>query len=211
MAAVQSLCSRVFWLNDGSISKQGTPGQVVFEYLQASAGGAVSTEQLWDNRNEAPGNDQVRLRRVCVRPQGGSPSDPITMRTPLAMEFEFWNLVPGAYLNLNFHLLTEQQTIAFASAPEPANEPVWYGRPFPVGLFRSECSVPGDLLNAGRYYLRVFVGKDSRYVIFHRENALVFEVHDSAERRGRSYGTIPGAVRPLLKWTTEMVDDVCKS
>ena len=199
MGAVQSLCDRVIWLNDGEIREEGDPGQVVSNYLQAATADVIATEQVWDDRITAPGNDVVRLHRVCVRPENGSPSDPITMRTPVVMEFEIWNRVPDAYLNLHFHLLTEQGIVAFASAPPPpAEEPVWRGHLLPEGLFRSTCHIPGDLLNAGLYRVRLGVARDRR-IVFRYENALSFEVQllSKSARREKPVGV----VRPLLKWS----------
>jgi hypothetical protein len=37
-------------------------------------------------------------------------------------------------------------------------------------------------------------------------DALLFEIHDSHDRRGVFYGKIAGVVHPLLRWTTEMVE-----
>ena len=40
-------------------------------------------------------------------------------------------------------------------------------------------------------------------ILYNHEDIVVFEVHDSAEGRGKWYGKWPGAVRPDLKWATE--------
>ncbi len=200
MVALQSLCQRAIWLEEGQIKKEGESSQVVSDYLHSNA--SSLTEQVWDDIGAAPGNDIVRLHRVCVHPEDNSSSDPITMRTPFELEFEFWNLVPDTYLNLNFHLVTEQGIVAFANTP--VDEPVWSGHPLPVGLFRSTCYIPGDLLNAGLHHIHLRVVKKSRVIYFH-DNALSFEVQDSPERRGTWYGKTTGVVRPLLKWTTELL------
>ena len=50
------------------------------------------SEEVWDELDEAPGNDMVRLHRVRVRRQDGL-SDPLTMQTPFQVEVEYWNLV----------------------------------------------------------------------------------------------------------------------
>jgi lipopolysaccharide transport system ATP-binding protein len=202
MVAIQSLCNRVIWLHQGRIMEEGQPAKVVSHYLQTSF--SSLTEQLWNDRATAPGNDKVRLHRVCVRPENGSPSDHITMRTPIIMEFEFWNLVTGTYLDLNFQLITDQGMVAFASSP--TDESGWRGRPYPMGLFSSKCSIPGDLLIAGQYRVVFSVIKDDYYILHQHDDALVFEVQDAAELRGGWYGEMVGAVRPLLKWKTELID-----
>ena len=203
MIAVESLCERVIWLNDGGIVENGHPSQVIFNYLQESFSAHKQTEKVWNDLSIATGNDKVRLRRVCVRPEDGSPTDRITMRKSLLIEFEFWNLVPDAYLGLNFHLMNEQNVVAFASST--MKEPLWQGRPFPVGVFHSTCRVPGDLLNTGMHRVRLRVVEKGR-IIYDHEDVLIFEIWDSIERRGAWFGKRAGVVSPLLDWTTELLE-----
>jgi lipopolysaccharide transport system ATP-binding protein len=199
MAAVQSLCQRVIWLERGEIAEEGEAGRVVKNYL--GKGSETATARIWNNPDAAPGNDKVRLHRACVRPVDGTASDPITIRTPLVMEFDYWNLEPGARLNLSLHLYNDRGLRVFNTGP--VREPVWHGRSFPAGLFRSSCYVPGDLLNDGVHRIQLLVVKDQGIVIFELDDALVFDVLDAVERRGDWYGKWEGAVRPDLEWKTE--------
>lgn len=202
MAAIQSLCSRALWIQDGRIQEAGEAIQVVSDYLKESF--SSQTESTWNDVQTAPGNDQVRLRRVCVRPENGSSYDPITIRTPLVMEFEYWNLKPGAHINLSLHLLNEQGTTIFNTFPITGE--AWLGSSFPSGLFRSAVHIPGDLLNDGLHRLTLLIVRDQSSVIFRMDDALSFDVQDSIERRPDWHGKWIGAVRPFLKWETEMVE-----
>jgi lipopolysaccharide transport system ATP-binding protein len=204
MPAVQGLCKRVIWLRDGEIAEAGEPGRVVQNYLGEGVT-SETMEKVWDDPADAPGNDQVRLHRVCVRPVDGSPSDAITVQTPLMLEFEYWNFEPDARLNLSLHLYDHAGTTVFNTAP--VHEPVWHGRQFPVGLFRSVCYIPGELLNDGLHRVLLLVVKDESVVIYSHKDVLAFEVNDAIERRGLWYGKWEGAVRPNLKWQTELLTD----
>jgi len=203
MAAIQGLCTRAIWLNGGKTASDGDPRTAVTKYMNISF--SAVPERLWTDFSTAPGDERVRLRRACVRPEGGSPSDRVTIRTPFVMEFEYWNSEPNIYLNLSLHVYNEQGLMVFNTAP--VHEPVWHGRPFRSGLFRSICYVPGDLLNDGIHTVELLMVKDQGVVIFRQENLLVFEVRDEVERRGDWYGRWAGAVRPNLKWTTEFVEN----
>lgn len=202
MAAVQSLCRRVIWLDEGQVVRNGDPAEVVSRYLHASF--SRLTEQVWDEPAAAPGNEKVRLHSVRVRPEGGSPADPITIRTPFLIECEYWNLQPGAHLNLSLHVFNEQGIRVFNTAP--VHEPVWHGRPFPAGLFRSVCRVPGDLLNDGMHTVELLVVKDQGLIVYSRDDVLIFDVRDAVERRSAWFGKWPGVVRPDLDWSTELVE-----
>jgi lipopolysaccharide transport system ATP-binding protein len=201
MTAVQSLCGRVLWLSDGRLRDDGAAARVVSSYLQSIA--SKVTEQRWDDEGAAPGNDKVRLRRVAVRASGDT-SLPITTHTPLQLEFEYLNLQPGAHLNLSLHVYNEQGTMAFNALP--ITETVWQGRPLPRGTFRDVCYIPGDLLNDGVHSVELLVVQDDTNVILRKEDVLVFDVRDTGEQRGAWFGDWAGAVRPILRWTTEFAE-----
>jgi lipopolysaccharide transport system ATP-binding protein len=203
MSAIQALCNRVIWLKDGKIIADGPPGDLVKQYLEA-ASSAAATERVWNDMATAPGNDKVRLRSLRLRTLGGSSTE-ITIQTPLMLEFEFWNLEADARLNLSLHVRNQEGTMVFITAP--IHEPVWLGKPFPVGLFRSECYIPGDLLNDGTYRVRLLVVKDQAVVVHAEEDALVFKVNDAIERRSAWFGKWEGAVRPDLEWKTEQLSN----
>ncbi|MBA2603304.1 MAG: ATP-binding cassette domain-containing protein [Acidobacteria bacterium] len=202
MTAVQSLCGRAIWLSGGRLSDDGAPGRVVASYLQSAA--VNLTEQVWDTGGEGgSGHDKVRLRRARVRPSGDG-SFPITTRTPFQLEFEYLNLQPGAHLNLSVHLYNEQGIMVFNAVP--VTERTWQGRPMPRGVFRDTCFIPGDLLNDGVHRVELLVVQDDTNVILRKDEALVFEVHDTPDHRGAWFGDWAGAVRPLFPWTTELLE-----
>ncbi|HEY0762591.1 MAG TPA: ABC transporter ATP-binding protein [Pyrinomonadaceae bacterium] len=202
LVAVQNLCKRVIWLNEGKILEQGPTHAIVNNYL-AAASSSVAMERVWDAPATAPGNEKVRIRSVRVRATDDSASDVITVQTPFVLEFEYWNLEPDARLNLSLHLYNQQGITVLNTVP--MNEPEWHGRAFPVGLFRSACHIPGNLLNDGLHRVLLLVVKDQGTVIFTLNDALVFSVQD-VERPGDWHGRWEGAVRPDLVWSTEYLD-----
>lgn len=205
MAAVQSLCARAVWLRHGQVVESGPTRRVISRYLQAAQQSV--TEQSWPVADSAPGSDVVRLRRVAVVVDEGADGEDnaggITTRTAFRLEFEYWNLKPGARVNLSLHVYNEQGAMVFNALPTTEQE--WQGRAFPVGLFRDVCHVPGDLLNDGTYRVELMVVHDDANIVLRLDDVLVFEVADSAELRGGWYGRWEGVVRPMLRWTTELV------
>jgi lipopolysaccharide transport system ATP-binding protein len=200
MIAVNSLCRRVIWLNNGEVVEDGPSGHVVGRYLAASMKDTGSLEEVWDEAAEAPGNDAVRLHRVRVRPENGLPSDRLTMETPFLVEVEYWNLVAGAHLHINLHVYTEEGLVAFTTG-NPNHSPL------PAGLFRSVCHFPGNLLNSGRHRFILGVIKNASSVIYTHESGVSFDILDLREREGAWYGKEPGVVQPVLKWATEYLGD----
>ena len=203
MLAVQNLCTRAILLQEGRVAQNDLTERVVSNYLDAGA--PQETERVWNLMSTAPGNDKVRLHAARVRPEKGSVSDPITVQTPFVMEFEYWNLQAGAHLNLSLHLYNDQGVHVFNTAP--MYEPVWHGRPFPAGLLFSTCLVPGNLMNDGTHRIDLLVVQDQAYIVYSYGDILNFAVQEAAETRvGAWLGKWAGTVRPLLNWTTELVE-----
>jgi lipopolysaccharide transport system ATP-binding protein len=201
MLAIQDLCQRVIWIEGGRVVAEGEPGTVVSSYLRGSY--ATMVEQVWDDSAAAPGNDDLRLHRACVRPASGSPGDPVTVHTPVTLEFEYWNFREGTYVHPSLYLYNEQGILLFNAGPSDATD--WRGRYSPAGLFREICHVPGDLLNDGvhRVVLELAINQQT---VFKHEDILVFDVRDTADIRDGWYGKWEGALRPILEWTTESVN-----
>ncbi len=86
-------------------------------------------------------------------------------------------------------------------------DPEWYRRPRPVGRYISTVWIPGNLLSEG--VLTVGAGimtEDPLSLHCDVSRVVGFRVHESGSgetARGDFTGRWPGAVRPLLKWTTQ--------
>jgi lipopolysaccharide transport system ATP-binding protein len=200
MAAVQSLCDSAIWLREGRIVEAGPPGSVVATYLRSSS--LSLTERTWDAPASAPGNDRVRLRRACVRRADGAPADPITTRSPLLIEFEYWTLRPSSGLAVHFNLINQEGTLIFNAGVAAAGRLATTTQA--VGLFRDVCRVPGDLLNDGTHRIELWIAEGEE-VIYRLEDLLGFDVHETPELHGTSVGKRVGAVRPALQWHTEVL------
>ena len=202
MTAIESLCSRVLWLDHGQIASEGPAADQVKHYLSVTAHSNAVLEQVWDSIENAPGNEYVRIRRIAALADDDVDTSIINMATPIVLEFEFWNLQAGSRVNMNFKLMTENGVVAFADSP--TREP-WTYKALPKGLYRSRCHIPANLLNAGTHVVDLRVVRNDRFIHI-EESALVFQVSDAGED-GRSYfGKRIGAVRPSLDWETQPVE-----
>jgi lipopolysaccharide transport system ATP-binding protein len=87
----------------------------------------------------------------------------------------------------------------------PADERGWHDKPYPAGLVRSTCFVPGDLLNDGTYFVQLFIVADQSRVLSRHDGLLSFTVLEGARRGTNWHGKWIGAVRPALAWKTELI------
>ena len=190
--ALRSLCSRAVWLNEGRVAEDGPTGTVVDHYLQKNA--ASNLESRWDDPATAPGDHRARLHLARVNVKSEQ-TDQITVDTPFEIEFQYWNFVPGAALNVAMFLYTLEEVCVFniASGYAPTRQ---------AGLIRQAVRIPGSFLNTGSYYVNFMLVQDGCTPMFRQNNVVAFEVHEGS-RSGAWFGTWPGAVRPKFPWSSE--------
>jgi lipopolysaccharide transport system ATP-binding protein len=192
LTAIQSLCERAVWLDEGRVAAVGPAREVVAEYLEKTARPVL--ERRWEDGDDAPGTSQVRLLRASVAPANGSHQGPFTVRTPLRFEFECRNRLAGARLNWSLHLYTAEGTCVLNTV-SPA-------RVCAAGRVRGACQVPGDLLNDSAYRVSIMLVRDESVPLYRHDDVLLFEIQDS-EREAPWYGRWLGVVRPMLDWEME--------
>jgi lipopolysaccharide transport system ATP-binding protein len=202
MLAVQNLCHRVIWLNDGQVVEDGKPEEVVTNYLRTAA--SSLTEQVWGDVMHAPGNHKVRLHKVLVRGSNNERPQHITIEMPCAIEVTYWNQVQNAVLHVTLHVYTEQGILAFSTGS--AQTTTLEDGTLDVGLYRSICCIPGNLLNSGVHRIVLLVVENRTHVVYRHEDILSFEVLEMGKRQFGWQGREPGVVRPYLEWMTDRVE-----
>jgi lipopolysaccharide transport system ATP-binding protein len=199
LIAVESMCDRVIWIEDGVIRALGAPRKVIAAYLQEHV--KVQTERSWTDADAAPGSDTVRLKAARIRPLHGTPPDAIDVRTPLSLEFDYWVRKGGTQLNLSVHVFNEQGILLFNAGPHEVPEVR------PEGLYRDQCVIPGDLLTDGVHRVELLFVENLTLVLSRHTDLLTFDVHDSVDLRGGWHGEWAGVVRPALPWNVERLND----
>jgi lipopolysaccharide transport system ATP-binding protein len=203
MGAVKNLCQRVFWLKDGRIADQGEPGRVIAQYLEQTY--TTWSTRSWDERDTAPGTDDLRLRAARVYSPGRDSGESLSVRAPLTIECDYWKLTPATNVDLTVQLINENDVVVLEARPlhPPAETPA-HGLP---GLYRDTIEIPADLLSACRHRVAVHIVRD-RWTVVHREpEVLIFDIDEDWDSRGGWYDRWPGAVRPRLPWRTELLAD----
>lgn len=199
MLAIKDICEKVMWLHEGNVREFGPAKDVVSSYLQTSL--TTLYEQCWDEES-ALGNDHIRLKKVAVYPSGDLDRHPMTVRQPLTVEIEYWNLNPGARMTMNLQLYNEQGILVFEAGP--IQEPIW--RPLSRALYRDRCFIPGDLLNDGTYRIAFYAARQRGGVVFRADDLLIFNVQDVPDLRGGWHGEWQGVIRPILEWQRQKVE-----
>jgi lipopolysaccharide transport system ATP-binding protein len=204
MSAVTRLCPRTILLEDGAVVFDGPSSQAVGTYL--GSGTKTNAAREWTDVAAAPGNEIVRLRAVRVRSQDGRICESVDIRCPAAVEMEFEVLQPGHVLVPNYHFINQEGVCVFTAIEHDAE---WHRRPRPVGTFISTAWIPGNFLSEGALIVAAGITTmEPLRAHFFQRDLVAFQVVDSMDgnsARGDYAGSVPGVVRPLLKWTSEFI------
>ena len=200
MQAIKNLCDKTLWLNKGKLETFGEASEVINKYLSSTQ--QSKFRQQWDSQEEAPGNEFIRIKSVELIPQLENPEAPLDIRTPLQIKFQFWNLQDDIILSSSILLFNLAGECIFDLPCQSIRSN--------KGLLEGECTIPGNFLNDGAYYISVNFVKDTSVPLFNFEECLLFELEDY---RGEIqwYGKWWGAVRPKfpfqLKQATTLLQD----
>lgn len=189
MTAVKRLCTSALFLQQGKNIMLAEPEQVINTYLHSNTFNVL--ERIFDDIDNAPGNEYTRIMSVKILPDLATPYDNITTKTPITVECEFWTLIDSAYINLSLSLYNIEGECIFAT-PSPSFK-------LTKGIHTSLCYIPGNLLNDGVYTISIMLVRDESVCLYNFENAVSFEVRDERDVEGW-HGKWLGAVRPRMCW-----------
>jgi len=207
MSAVRNLCERAVLLEHGSVKQDGQIDEVMNTYLNVDTG--IPPEQVWDDPTTAPGDDRVKLRSIRVT-AGGRLLPEIDYSSNFDVEVNYQNHTQNLRVAVSVHIRNSRGDLVFTSGNTPdATDGLdpWYGKPQPVGLFKTTCTVPGRLLNEGAYSVSVFlVGAFVKDAMARAPEVVSFQIKDMRRGEREYQGEWQGIIRPILKWHTESVE-----
>ncbi|HKP70374.1 MAG TPA: ABC transporter ATP-binding protein [Pyrinomonadaceae bacterium] len=201
MQSIARLCRRAIWLKDGQVKSDGEARHVVGEYLHEQS--RTGAEKVWSD--EAPGNEVVRLHTVRVRSETGELTSSIDIRRPVTIEIQYEVLQSGRVIVPHVQFNNEQGTPIFIAHDWNTG---WREREREAGVYTSVVTVPGNFLSEGTVFVTVGAATYRPHLIhFNERDAVTFNVIDSPDAdaaRGDFAGPMPGVVRPVLDWKTDL-------
>ena len=186
VTAVQGLCNKAAFLQNGNLVKYGEVGEVLHDYMSSISN--FQLKQNWETPEEAPGNDLVRIKNIEIVPDLMNGNKIMDVRTSLKVNFEFWNMLESAELNLSMFLYNMTGECVFNIGSQ--------AKTFSNGIVKGVMEIPANFLNDGSYYISVMIVKDASDPIYFMEDAISFDIADFREGT-KWYGKWPGAVRPI--------------
>ena len=206
VGAIQQLCTRAILLNEGMVVMDGSPQSVVSGYL--STGMEQMGERVWEDLENAPGDECARLRAVRVTDVQGNVCTMFDVRDPITIELEYTVLQDQDWLEVSLYLYNDRGDIIFASIDDVGRSELSEKRT--AGNYKSACHIPPDFLNNGQMFVLAALTDEKRVHTIERD-VVSFTINDAMNptgARARSRGEWPfAAVRPKLEWRVDWTPD----
>jgi lipopolysaccharide transport system ATP-binding protein len=203
MSAILRLTQEALVLEKGRLVMRAPTPQAVDYYL--SSGYAMIGERRWEADEISPEAAPFRPLALRVRDPRDRIVDTIRSTEPVTLEVEYQLDAPITGLRIGLYLMTTHGEFVFTSFD--TDDAAQFER-FPTrlaGRYLSRATLPGDLLNEGRYILGINASSYRVKRYFMDEQALSFNV-DASGAPGTQWGEARlGPVRPRLDWTIEPI------
>lgn len=198
MAAVKSLCTRGIVLEHGRLKYDGSALNAIEHYLNEFA--ALKNSISFNDLNEAPGNDNLRVKSLKIKPLQGN-----TLNIDSGVKFSLviFNYKPNINLDVTFELLTHDEIIVFNSGCIITSD-----KNSRKGYYSVEGNIPPFILNAGSYKLNLIFGESQRYLLLKMKDVLSFEIENTPTGKGSNSAVFPGVLFPLINWESRHMSEI---
>ena len=195
MNSIKQLCRTGVVLKNGMLDFMDTASNAVDYYIGRYL--QNDSAMYFDDLKTAPGNDKIRIRSMEVSDSKGGR---ITIDSDINVKLVFFNYVKNSMIDCTFELRTADDTVVFHRwlnfSPNHDSK---------VGEQQISFTIPNHLLNAGKYYFKVFFGENEAHLLWGELN-YNFEVEFTKEVVGDTIlGIKPGLIRPELNMKHEMI------
>ena len=191
MASIRALCHTGMLLNNGRIQTTGLINDVVETYI---GGNKESDNILYKDLATAPGNDLIRIKGFSLTPIQGNIID---VESGIHVNLVFYNATPNIILDATFELRSADDVIVFhiGKVISPDGNSC-------QGFYQVAFDIPANTLNTGNYTLRLWFGKNQKYVLWGFYEHF-FHIENTYTHQGRNLNDLPGIMKPRYNITAE--------
>jgi lipopolysaccharide transport system ATP-binding protein len=193
LTAVETLCKRGVYLQNGGIKYSGDAREAITQYLKNELRSANSFK--YHSLDDAIGNEKMKILSGSVV----NPNDPskfIDVSSPVNIAFTVVNLSNDPSISIGYDLLDMKGDVIFGSGKFTN---------CPIGKeVIATCKIPSNFLNDGSYTVTIYAHDKNMSTIIFLKDLMTFEVKD-VERENAYLGKVNGAVRPSLPWEFKII------
>jgi lipopolysaccharide transport system ATP-binding protein len=185
MAAIKTLCNKGLYMEYGMVKLTGTADEAVLYYNNCQKN--LNFFDYDGDINKSIGNQHIKILKFNIIASEGSI---ITVKSGFKIDIEFLNLVEKVNLDVSVVLKNYDEVVLLGKAFMLSQN-----MDSKKGVFSLSVEFPGDLINEGNYYFRIFFGANARDVLYSCEE-FGFEVMNNEDEG--NFQSSPGIIKPRL-------------
>ena len=200
MGAINRLCQRTLWVDEGHLKRDGITEEVVSSYL--TTGSMLNGQRVWEEGIRNPGVSELRIQAVRIRNGHGSVTAGLDVCAPFWVEVDYQVLSRLAFCRVGVLISTVYGVVVLEAYD--ADDKRYQGPREPV-TYTSRCKIPGNLLSPGHYFLSINAGIPNVRNLAFVENVLTFDIEDTSAVEAYGQAERHGVIRPALQWEREVI------
>ena len=201
MSAILRLSQEAIVMQKGQLIMRAPTNEAVDFYL--SSGQSQAGERTWEADEVPAAAAPFRPISLKIHDPRGAIADIVRSTEPLTVEMKYQISAPVTGLRVGIYLSTVRGEYVFTSFDVDDAELYEKYSVRQPGYYTSRCTIPGDLLNEGRYIIGVNASSFGVKRYFMDENTLAFTVDPSAAPGMQWAEQRQGPFRPRLSWVIE--------
>ena len=202
MGAIRRLCKRSILLSGGKVVLDGITEEVIEQYL-SDASNQDARMINYGEGLKSKSNDLI-LNSVKIVDINNSADSLLSNGNPIYIKVSYEILQEIRNMRIIAQLFTTQGDELFYSSDFTFWE---RGMPRPVGKYESICEIPGNFLNAHKYFIRIVIDVPKDRVLIPQTESISFLISElEYDQLGISLGGRPkGILHPKLKWEIKKI------
>ena len=172
LSAVKQMCNKSLLLNDGRSVRVGPTHEIISEYVDHFNDRHSAEYVLGTN----PESDRLAILRIAISNAKGVISSQIELTEDFFVEIDYQLGTPISGLSVGIQVILDDGLLTILSLSDPEFAPERLNTR-EAGLYKARVRIPKQILNTGRYRIRV--GISSRFTIYDVVENVAFEVVDN--------------------------------
>ncbi len=172
ISAVKQMCNKSLLIHDGRSIRVGPTSEIISEYIACFN----HTHSAVFEREREPELTEIAITRIQVRNSAQMAAAQVELTEDFFIELEYYLGLPLSGLSVGLQIILDDGllTVVCLSDPELAVERLGARQ---TGTYIASVKIPKQLLNTGRYRIRV--GISSRFTIYDVVENVAFEIVDN--------------------------------
>ena len=202
MDSIMRLCSKSILMKNGRIIDYDVTSKVIDNYLKSEYG--TTSVKSWKGQNA--GNNLVRINNVKAHNNQYEVKDNFKITEFVGITIRYEVIEEGNKLHTAFNFYDRNGINIFDSHE---NNTINYYERKKCGIYETTVWIPENLFAEGVILVGVaIVTHDPFEVHFHERDCIAFNMIDdqiNSPTRGEYVGSLPGIIRPLMKWESKNI------